>query len=359
MRPLCFFVLSLTALLPGLAQTAANSGPGLPKDPRAIFEAAAPFYDFDSPELKPWHLKATYQIYDEKGTPSEQGTYEYWWASPKIYRSTWTRPGVSFSDWHTAEGTSLRQTSGSHLKYFERTINSILLFSLPGRAALESGRMKLELNAVPTETGELACVSSIQQWEQDGKLQTPSSSAADNNCFDPSTFALRISYFNSIRKEFSQIVTTQGRYLPRNVVASYGKQRLFTVSVDSIDGLKPDDAALPPPLDAVLDDQASCQKSESGSWPPCDVKSRALVKRAVPSYPFMAKAAHEQGTVVLAGVIGTNGGIRDLEVLTSPSSRLSHSAMNAVEQWEYKPYMLNGKPVKVETTINVIYALSK
>jgi protein TonB len=73
----------------------------------------------------------------------------------------------------------------------------------------------------------------------------------------------------------------------------------------------------------------------------------------------MAKAAHEQGTVVLAGVIGTNGGIRDLEVLTSPSSRLSHSAMNAVEQWEYKPYMLNGKPVKVETTINVIYALSK
>jgi hypothetical protein len=84
MRLLYFCALSLTALLPGFAQTAANAGPGLPQDPREIFAAAAPFYDFNSPDLKPWHLKATYQLYDEKGKPGEQGTYEYWWASRQV-----------------------------------------------------------------------------------------------------------------------------------------------------------------------------------------------------------------------------------------------------------------------------------
>ncbi len=67
LRSLCFCTLYLAAALPGFAQAPASAGPGLPKDPREVFAAAAPFYDFTSPELKPWHLKATYQLYDEKG----------------------------------------------------------------------------------------------------------------------------------------------------------------------------------------------------------------------------------------------------------------------------------------------------
>ena len=80
MRLIDFLALLLMIAMPGFAQSAANAGPGLPKEPRDIFSAAAPFYDFTSPELKPWHLKAKYQLYDDTGDPAEQGTYEYWWA---------------------------------------------------------------------------------------------------------------------------------------------------------------------------------------------------------------------------------------------------------------------------------------
>src|SRR5580700_3890421 len=85
--------------------------PDLPKDPRALLEMAAPLYDFTDPSLKPWHLKATYQLYDQSGKPSEQGTFEYWWASPKVYRTTWTRPSATRTDWATSDGAIHRKDS--------------------------------------------------------------------------------------------------------------------------------------------------------------------------------------------------------------------------------------------------------
>ncbi len=61
--------------------------------------------------------------------------------------------------------------------------------------------------------------------------------------------------------------------------------------------------------------------------------------------------------MVLQATIGTDGGIHNLHVLSSPSPLLAVSALWAVSHWEYKPYLLNGEPVEVETTVNVIYSL--
>src|ERR1035438_806520 len=107
MRLFAVSALSLAVLLPGICQTAVNAELGLPKEPREILAAAAPFYDFSSPELKPWHLKAIYQLYDLKGNPTEQGTWEYWWSSPKVHRSTWTRTGAEHTEWSTADRKSV------------------------------------------------------------------------------------------------------------------------------------------------------------------------------------------------------------------------------------------------------------
>src|ERR1039458_3366375 len=130
MRLFYLFVLSLVVVMPGFGQTNGSAAPGLPKDPRAIFAAAAPFYDFTSPELKPWHLKATYQLYDEKGKPSEQGTFEYWWASPTVYRSTWTRPSATRTVWYTADGNYAQKESGERLSIYEARLSSDYLSPL-------------------------------------------------------------------------------------------------------------------------------------------------------------------------------------------------------------------------------------
>jgi len=82
-----------------------------------------------------------------------------------------------------------------------------------------------------------------------------------------------------------------------------------------------------------------------------------LIHRVEPAYPTLAKAARIQGEVVLTAVISVNGDIENLQ-LVSGHPMLVPAAIAAVKQWHYKPYLLNGQPVEVETTITVIFSLT-
>jgi TonB family protein len=86
------------------------------------------------------------------------------------------------------------------------------------------------------------------------------------------------------------------------------------------------------------------------------VMSRNLLTKAVPHYPPAAKEAKIQGTVVLSVVIGDDGNVKNIQVVSGPNE-LQQSSIDAVRQWTYKPYLLNGNPVEVKTTIHVIYSL--
>jgi protein TonB len=82
-----------------------------------------------------------------------------------------------------------------------------------------------------------------------------------------------------------------------------------------------------------------------------------LIHKQEPTYPTLARSARVQGEVVLNAVIDTNGQIQNLQ-LVSGHPMLVQAAIDAVRQWRYKPYLLNGQPVEVETTITVIFSLS-
>jgi len=75
-----------------------------------------------------------------------------------------------------------------------------------------------------------------------------------------------------------------------------------------------------------------------------------------PKYPADARKAHVEGTVVLRAIISTTGDITSLQPVSGPES-LRESAIDAVRTWRYKPYLLNGQPTAVETTINVTYSM--
>ncbi len=78
----------------------------------------------------------------------------------------------------------------------------------------------------------------------------------------------------------------------------------------------------------------------------------------MPIYPPDAKKARIQGTVLLDAIIGKDGTVENLTVVSGPPA-LQASAHDAVIQWTYKPFLLNGDPVEVKTTISVIYSLKK
>jgi len=82
-----------------------------------------------------------------------------------------------------------------------------------------------------------------------------------------------------------------------------------------------------------------------------------LVRRIQPTYPPLAKQARIAGAVVLQAEISKDGSIQNLHVI-SGHPMLVPSAIEAVKQWKYRPYILNGEPVEVETTITVNFTLA-
>ena len=81
-----------------------------------------------------------------------------------------------------------------------------------------------------------------------------------------------------------------------------------------------------------------------------------LIRKVQPVYPALARSARIQGTVLLQAVIGKQGNIEKLQVV-SGHPMLVRAALEAVRQWRYRPYILNGDPVEVETQITVNFSL--
>jgi peptidyl-prolyl cis-trans isomerase A (cyclophilin A) len=120
--------------------------------------------------------------------------------------------------------------------------------------------------------------------------------------------------------------------------------------VDSLDQLATPPPPPPPPAAAT-----ETPKRVSIS---AGVAAGMIVFKQTPIYPVDAKAAHVQGTVVLGAIIGTDGTVKDLHVVSGPD-QLQQAALDAVRQWRYRPYLLNGDPVEVRTTINIIFTLAR
>ena len=83
-----------------------------------------------------------------------------------------------------------------------------------------------------------------------------------------------------------------------------------------------------------------------------------ILSRVQPVYPVMAKATHTEGTVLLHAIIGRDGRIENLRVV-SGHALLNQAALEAVGQWKFRPYILNGSPIEVETQIMVNFTLSQ
>ena len=81
-----------------------------------------------------------------------------------------------------------------------------------------------------------------------------------------------------------------------------------------------------------------------------------LIHRVEPVYPALARQIHKEGRVELRAIIGTDGTIQSLQVLNG-DALFERSALEAVQQWRYRPTILNGQPVEIDTYITVIYTV--
>jgi len=89
-----------------------------------------------------------------------------------------------------------------------------------------------------------------------------------------------------------------------------------------------------------------------------NVQAARIINRVQPVYPPLARQTRISGTVRLHAIIGKDGAITQLEVMNG-HPLLQQSALDAVRQWRYQPTLLNGEPVEVDTTIDVIFSLNQ
>jgi periplasmic protein TonB len=89
-----------------------------------------------------------------------------------------------------------------------------------------------------------------------------------------------------------------------------------------------------------------------------NVQAAKLMNKVQPSYPPLARQTRISGTVRLHAIIGKDGSVQQLEVM-SGHPLLVQAALDAVRQWKYQPTTLNGDPVEVDTTIDVIFSLNQ
>jgi TonB family protein len=109
---------------------------------------------------------------------------------------------------------------------------------------------------------------------------------------------------------------------------------------------------------AAVGSDNNAAKTEGPRTVPAEEMAANRLSGPNPKYPIDAKKARIQGTVVLNAVIGKDGSVEKVLVASGPKE-LQQSSLDAVRQWTYKPYLVNGEPVDIKTTIKVVYTLAK
>jgi TonB family protein len=193
-------------------------------------------------------------------------------------------------------------------------------------------------------------------WDDHAKcvtLDNESSSSvghAGMYCFDLTAPILRIeeSAQGATQISYNGVASVQGAYVARDAIFYRLGNAVVRVHLDSLDA-KPqlDEGLFSPPVDAM---QVPLRSSAIG------VSEGKVIHKVSPDYPEAAKIAGVQGTVTVQVIIGKDGGINDLRVISGPLS-LHEAALQCVRQWRYEPFLLNGEPVQVFTDVTVMFSL--
>ena len=330
----CWIVLLLSTL-----PCVASSAPSTP-DLLNRLNTAAELSTLSDPTLKPWHLKMDFDLLDPKGAVREHGTLEEWWAAPDRFRIAVTSP--SYTAVETRDGDKAFRTRGqSRRPDLEDLLVSQISAPLQKTSELKSLTAFYEKKTLGTV--DLDCI--MPSPPDDPRMRTYLGQYT-TYCFDPGQSDLRL----LIRYRDQLIVRNRlARFQNRSVspdlsVLDAGHVVLIS-HIALLSTYTPDVHDFEP----TPEQQAILVTPRVGSA----VVAGMLLTKANPTYPRMALAHKVSGVVILHATIGKDGHIKDLSAIRSPDQLLTESAVDAVRRWTYRPYLVDGQPTEVETTITV------
>ena len=348
---LCVCVLAAGAQAPMAA-------PNL-KDADALFAAALASNGLVGDDLKPWHLKASYDILDRNNKVIATGVFEEWWAAKDKWKRSYTGPHYSGTEYHLPEGDAHEGDAWKATPWPESLIATKLLSPIESTdlstlssdtthqgAAQDRGHM--EIHALPFAKPPLTCVRKASKYGPG----VPNDQIG--YCFEPGNKELRLSGFTSLDAVYNKLGIFQERFIGLETFVSVNGHGLINVHVLSLMGLPSEGLTVFVPPVPVTE----IKKDAILTLPSSMLAGRKLSGND-PAYPREAKMRREQGLVVIGVNINELGRIEDAKALEAPSSLLSDAAIEGVRTWRYQPYLLDGQPRRVTTTINVVYKLGR
>lgn len=362
-RLFALFLFFLPVSFASIAQNPTDTAPAIamPKDPTALMQLAAQMNGLSAVTV-PWHLRASYQTFDDQGQPKEQGVYEEWWAGPKKDKRVFTGPGFQLTEYFTEKG-EFRTGTQKGTSMAEELVRERLVNPVPNSEALKLAKLRRVVNPFPKV--KLTCVEAAVPMESDAGASPVG--LFPLYCFEMDLPVLRFSgSYGTATTNYERIGKLNGHFLATDfTINDLGKpfvkvhleQGNLLNTVNDADFVPPADA-FPVPSPVKIDPKELIGKKHGEAIHLASgVTTGRKLSGQQPEYPVNAKRVRIQGTVVLQAIIAEDGHIRQLHVVSAPDTILAYSSLVAVRTWTYEPYLLDGKPVEVNTQINVVYSL--
>jgi TonB family protein len=307
----------------------------------------SPLYAANNLDIKgntPFHLKMTFQLYDLAGNPGETGTVEEWWASPRSKRVIVSAPSLK------ENGAPVSDNSPSAVRegYLVRRLIDVSVHPVPTHKP--GPGEKLEEQTQKFGKVSLNCV----------KLKPDNTPASLFSlpplCMQLTTDAVR--FLSNGIESVSRNSTGKfhDTYVALDIQVSLLRRNAITGKITTLQSFDPakSDAELQAPIPTVA---AAPAGPVGTSSIPAEVLAGKRINFVQPEYPAFAKIEQISGSVLLHVIITKEGTVRDPVPIASSDPIFSDAATDAVRKWKYSPYLLNGEPREVDTTITVNFQL--
>ncbi len=314
-----------------------------PDDPETLYMLTVKSQGLNFPGVKPWHIKASYILFDAKGQNPVNGVFEEWYVGPHRYKRSYTRAGFTQIDYGTDAG--LYRSGEQKWPTREELRIPINLFEpLPD---LQGAKDFTFQKADFTGDVKLRCIVLAYAQQPTAYFTT-----FPTFCIDPGSPVLRLNVPYGAHSEtiYNRTQTFQNHYIAGELIANIDGKTIFRLTLDALERLQDtDDARFTPPSDSVLLPPGPIQLPRG---------SLHVLKSVAPLYPALAKAQRYEGTVNLQITVDGRGHVAKAKVIDGPRM-LQDASIDAVKQWIYLPFRISGEPVEVETQASVTLWLGR
>lgn len=313
------------------------------ESPASRLDAASKLTSLDAIDQPAWHLKLDVTVFEDKGKNPSEGTIEVWHSGAD--ERTVSVFGGASSTTMKHDGKSYYKLSGPSLPFEADEVLQQVVH--PGPGPDETNDAVPEIQKHKFGKVELDCVMLTQPIKGAGSIPL---GLFPTYCLDAQGL-LRFTYnFGGQTVILNRMGTFLGHDVATEAVIREREFDVASAKVATLTTYTPQPDEFVPGEDMV---QVGATARISGS-----VIKGNRVSFVEPLYPEGAKERHESGTVILHAIIGRDGHVHSLRPVGATDPDFVVAAIAAVRQWTYKPYLLNGEPVEVDTTITVNFALN-